>query len=112
MARDVSCLVIPDGCLGLPTLVALEQGTPVIAVRDGDHLMDNDLAALPWAPGQFRTVENDFEAAGLLCAIRSGLAPDSMRRPIRGVPVSTVSLRGREPVRARPNGLPKRAAIV
>jgi Protein of unknown function (DUF3326) len=111
-ARDVSCLVIPDGCLGLPTLAALEQGIPVIAVRDGDHLMDNDLAALPWAPGQFRTAENYFEAAGLLCAIRSGLAPDSMRRPIRGVPVSTVSLRGREPVRARPNGRPKRAAIV
>ena len=47
----------------------------MIAVRDGDHLMDNDLAALPWAPGQFRTVENDFEAAGLLCAIRSACCP-------------------------------------
>ena len=32
-ARDVSCLVIPDGCIGLPTLAALEQGIPVIAVR-------------------------------------------------------------------------------
>jgi hypothetical protein len=28
-AADVSCLVIPDGCLGLPTLAALEQGIPV-----------------------------------------------------------------------------------
>ena len=27
-AEDVSCLVIPDGCLGLPTLAALEQRIP------------------------------------------------------------------------------------
>ena len=33
-ANDVSCMVIPDGCLGLPVLAALEQGIPVIAVRD------------------------------------------------------------------------------
>ena len=30
-ATDVSCLVIPDKCLGLPTLAALEQGIAVIA---------------------------------------------------------------------------------
>jgi hypothetical protein len=111
-ARDVSCLVIPDGCLGLPTLAALEQGIPVIAVRDGENLMDNDLAALPWAPGQFRVVDSYLEAAGLLGALRSGLSPDSLRRPIRGVPVATVTLRGREPVRMRPNGHPKRAAML
>ena len=28
-SEDVSCLVIPDGCLGLPTLAALEQGISV-----------------------------------------------------------------------------------
>ena len=33
-ARDIACLVIPDGCLGLPVLAALEQGIKVIAVRD------------------------------------------------------------------------------
>jgi len=94
-ARDVSCLVIPDGCLGLPTLAALEQGIPVIAVRDG-NLMNNDLAALPWAPGQFRCVDNYLEAAGLLCAMRAGLAMDSLRRPIEGVPITNVSTRTRE----------------
>ena len=25
-AADISCLVIPEGCLGLPTLAAMEQG--------------------------------------------------------------------------------------
>ena len=49
---DVSVLVIPDGCLGLPTLAALEQGIPVIAVRENKNLMRNDLRVLPWRDGQ------------------------------------------------------------
>jgi uncharacterized protein DUF3326 len=89
-ARDVSCLVIPDGCLGLPVLAALEQGIPVIAVNDPDHLMANDLAALPWSPGQFCRVDNYLEAVGVLCARKAGLALDSVRRPIPPAPVAEV----------------------
>src|SRR5207249_3122152 len=33
-AADIACLIIPDGCLGLPTLAALEQGITVIAVHE------------------------------------------------------------------------------
>ncbi len=88
-AADVSCLIIPDGCLGLPTLAALEQGIAVIAVRENTNLMQNDLAALPWAEGQFHTVESYLEAVGLMNALRAGLAPESLRRPIRKVPVQT-----------------------
>lgn len=88
-AADVSCLVIPDGCLGLPTLAALEQGIAVIAVRENTNLMRNDLAALPWAEGQFHVVESYLEAAGLMNALRAGLAPESLRRPMRKVPVET-----------------------
>ena len=40
---DISCLVIPDGCIGLPTLAALEQGIPVIAVKGNKNAMRNDL---------------------------------------------------------------------
>jgi hypothetical protein len=89
-ARDVSCLVIPDGCLGLPVLAALEQGIAVIAVRDNRNLMHNDLAALPWSPGQFTRVENYLEAVGALCARKAGLALGSVRRPIVPAPVSVV----------------------
>jgi hypothetical protein len=81
-AEDVSCLVIPDGCLGLPTLAALEQGITVIAVRENKNLMKNDLAALPWSPGQFHCVENYWEAAGVIAALRAGISPDSVRRPL------------------------------
>jgi len=99
-ARDIACLVIPDGCLGLPVLAALEQGISVIAVRDPTTLMRNDLSALPWAPGQFCVVDNYLEAAGVLCAQKVGLALDSVRRPIVPAPVTEIvrpAVNGRKP---------------
>ncbi|MEK6405970.1 MAG: DUF3326 domain-containing protein [Acidobacteriota bacterium] len=87
-AADVSCLVMPDGCLGLPTLGALEQGIPVIAVQENQNLMKNDLSVLPWAPGQFHRVANYWEAAGVIAAIRAGIDPLSVRRPLAQTVVS------------------------
>jgi len=77
--------VIPDNCLGLPTLAALEQGIPVIAVRENVNLMKNDLEALPWANGQFHMVENYWEAAGVLSALKTGIDPSAIRRPLRPI---------------------------
>ena len=45
-------LVIPDGCVGLPRLAALEQGIPVIAVRENSNRMRNELGKLPFGPGK------------------------------------------------------------
>ena len=84
-ARDISCLVIPAGCLGLPTFAALEQGIQVIAVRENVNLMKNDLEALPWASGQLHIVDNYWEAAGVLSAIRTGIEPSAVRRPLRSI---------------------------
>jgi hypothetical protein len=103
-ARDISCVVIPDCCVGLPVLAALEQGISVIAVRDPSHLMSNDLAALPWAPGQFTSVENYFEAVGVLCAHKAGIALDALRRPIQPAPVVEGAKRGRAARRASTRG--------
>ena len=80
--EDVSCLVTPEGCLGLPTLAALHQGVPVIEVRENRNLMSNNLAALPWQDGQFYSVDNYWEAAGIVSALKAGIDPDTMRRPI------------------------------
>ena len=88
-AADVSCLVIPDKCIGLPTLAALEQGIPVIAVRENKNLMGNDLQVLPWAPGQFHLVENYWEAVGVMTALKSGIAPSTLRRPMAATKVKT-----------------------
>ena len=86
-ARDVSCLVIPDGCIGLPTLAALEQGIPVVAVRENRSLMRNDLTRLPWAADQLHVVENYWEAAGVMAAMKEGMSPGAVRRPLGDVPI-------------------------
>ena len=51
--------------------------------------MNNDLTLLPWPPGQFHVVENCWEAAGVLAALKAGIAVDSVRRPLRHTVVET-----------------------
>ena len=89
--EDVSCLVIPDGCLGLPTMAALEQGIKVISVRENQNLMNNDLTRLPWRKGQFIQVENYLEAVGVMNALKAGVTLESVRRPISSTRVSSES---------------------
>ena len=87
--EDVSCLIIPEGALGLPTLAALSQGIPVIAVRENRNLMRNDLSKLPWRNGQYYLAENYLEAAGIMSAIKAGITIESVRRPIAYTDVTT-----------------------
>ena len=89
--EQVSCLVVPDGAVGLPTLAALEQGIPVIAVRENENLLDNDLPALPWVHGQLHVVDNYWEAAGVVACLRAGIDPGAVRRPLREAQVETSS---------------------
>ena len=79
--EQVACLVVPEGCLGLPTLAALEQGIAVIEVANS-NLMDNDLESLPWQQGQFYRAGSYLEAAGLVAALKAGIAPAATRRPL------------------------------
>ena len=90
-AEDISCLVIPDGCIGLPTLAALEQGIPVVAVRENQNVMRNDLTMLPWKQDQLFVVENYWEAAGVVASLRAGLAPEVVRRPLRRTTLNSAS---------------------
>ena len=90
-AEQISCLVLPDGCIGLPVLAALEQGIPVIAVREGCGIAANDLTTLPWRPNQLFIVNNYWEASGVLTALRAGVAPHAVRRPFDKIPVETWS---------------------
>ncbi len=88
-AADISCVVIPDGCVGLPTLAALEQGIPVIAVSENRNRMKNKLEELPFSPGKLFIVKNYLEAVGMMTALKSGVAPSSVRRPLEETKVST-----------------------
>jgi hypothetical protein len=66
----------------LPTLAALEQGQPVIAVRENRNRMKNDLEKLPFGSGKLFIVDNYLEAAGMMTALKAGVAPSSVRRPL------------------------------
>ncbi len=92
-AKDISCLIIPESCLGLPTLSALEQGIKVISVRENKNLMKNSLTDLPWNKGQFFQAENYLEAVGIMNAIKSGITTASVRRPLKTLQVSDESNR-------------------
>ena len=78
----ISCMVIPYACLGLPTLAALQQDIPVIVVGENCNIMRNHLDDLAWRDGQLIPVKNYWEAAGVLVALRMGLDPYSVRRPL------------------------------
>ena len=89
-AEDISCVVIPDGCLGVPTIAALMQSIPVIAVRENRSLMRNDLTRLPWKEGKFVQVGNYLEAAGVMNALKAGVSLDSIRRPMLATRVGSL----------------------
>jgi hypothetical protein len=79
----ISAVVIPNGCVGAPTLAALSQGIPVIAVRENQNVLRNDLTCLPWSNGQFYLVENYWEAAGVIGSLKAGIDPLAVRRPLK-----------------------------
>lgn len=81
-AADVSCVVIPNGCVGLPTLAALEQDIPVIVVEENKNIMKNDLSTYS---DHFIYVKNYFEAVGVIEALREGIALDSISRPLKHI---------------------------
>lgn len=85
---DISAIVIPEGCIGLPTIAALEQNIPIIEVRENKNLMKNDLTKFTWKNGQHWIVDNYWEAAGILSALKSGINPYSVRRPLKSSRVS------------------------
>ena len=98
---DLSCLIIPDGCIGIPTLAALDQDIPVIAVKENQNIMNNDLTVLPWKEGQLHFADNYLEAVGILSGLKAGLSPSLVRRPLEKIPVTKFESG------VRPNETPK-----
>tara|TARA_B100000315_G_scaffold36538_1_gene31216 strand:- start:4983 stop:6251 length:1269 start_codon:yes stop_codon:yes gene_type:complete len=79
--EDVSCVIIPAGCLGLPVLACIEQGIPVIAVEDR-NLMKNKLENLPFRKDKFFKARDYVHAVGIMQVIKNGMSLDSLLRPV------------------------------
>lgn len=85
---DIHALVIPDRCIGLQFLAAIEQNIPVIVIKDEKNVMKNDLSK--FSDKEIYFVNNYFEAAGVLTAIKNGISINSLKRPIYPTKFTTI----------------------
>jgi hypothetical protein len=69
----------------------VEQGIPVVAVRSNTNLMRNDLKSLPFRAGQLQYAANYYEAAGILSAMKAGVAPSTIARPMQPIRIERIS---------------------
>jgi len=83
-AADLGAVVVPEGALGGEAVLAcLERGIPLIAVSNPSLL-----AVTPAALGVERQVlraTSYAEAAGMVLALREGVALASLQRPLQGL---------------------------
>ena len=81
-AKDISCMIIPEGCLGLPIIAAALQDIPIIIVRENKNLMRNDLLEILPSNSKFLFANTYLEAVGMMHALKNGISFASLRRPI------------------------------
>ena len=81
--NQIESIVAPSGALGGEAVLAgIERGLNIIAVKNENVLnLDNQNLNYP----KLIEVDNYFEAAGLILAIREGINPKSIRRPLHNI---------------------------
>ena len=80
---NVESIVVPSGALGGEAVLAgIERGLNIISVKNKNILnLDNHNFNYP----KLIEVDNYLEAAGLILAIREGINPKSIQRPLNKV---------------------------
>ncbi|MGB9635600.1 MAG: DUF3326 domain-containing protein [Candidatus Micrarchaeia archaeon] len=79
---DVDVVVMPYGCMGgIPAITASGHGIPIIAVKENRTLMNV-------TPKKMRMknviiADNYWEVGGILAAIKEGIDPGMLRRPVK-----------------------------
>lgn len=80
---DLAAVVCPaDACGGIPMLIAAEHKIPLIAIAENTTVLNLPPAALGHSDAPIYTVANAWEAAGLLQALKMGIDPYLLRRPL------------------------------
>ncbi len=70
-------MVSPYGCWGRPHDSCLEGGIPIIYVKENRTILNTDHLNMP--PYGLAYVENYWEAAGYIMAMKAGVRPQSVR---------------------------------
>lgn len=74
---EVDVLVTPAGLYGRPHIACARENIPIIGVRDNKTAIDKN------PPDSYLLVDSYLEAAGLIAAMRTGVDPASLRRPLK-----------------------------
>jgi len=80
--RDVDVVILPYTCMGgVPALAAQKWSIPIVAVKENMTVMKTtpDLLGMK----NVFVAENYWEAAGILVAMKEGIDPLGLRRPVR-----------------------------
>ncbi len=74
--QDVDFLITPINCVGRPHKACLERNIPIIAVKENKTCLNDEM------PDEFILVENYLEAVGIVQAMKIGISPKSVHRPL------------------------------
>ena len=74
--REVDFLITPINCVGRPHEACLKRDIPIIAVKENKTCLNDEM------PDEFIIVENYLEAVGIVQAMKIGISPKSVRRPL------------------------------
>ncbi len=83
--ENVSAVVMPETTVGnIPFFASLDQGVPVILVKDNTTKYDitPEVLQIETQGRKIYRVNSYMEAAGLLLALRNGIVPESTTRPM------------------------------
>lgn len=85
--QEINAIVTPaSACGGLSILTALEQGIPIITVKENRTVLNVTLDSMGWSSTikqPIYAVNNYWEAAGVLQALKMGFNPQLFRRPVK-----------------------------
>lgn len=74
--KEVDFLVTPVNCVGRPHEACMDRNIPIIAVKENKNCLNDEM------PDEFILVENYWEAVGIIQAMKIGISPESVRRPL------------------------------
>lgn len=87
-ADQLGAVVVPAGALGGEAVLAAQaRGVPLIVVTSNSSVLSVDAEALGFGvEAPVLTVDSYAEAAGLVLALREGISPAALQRPLRPLP--------------------------
>ena len=76
--EDIDVMISPMGCFGPPHKACIEQGIPIIVVKENKTVL-NDFED---GDDRFIFVDNYIEAAGMIMCMKAGVHFSTVRRPL------------------------------